>query len=73
MHYNQMMIRFTAATHQDLLDSLKRQKLIIDDWKKLVILLIDEVYIREDVVYNKHTGWILGSADVGDINNHLDR
>ena len=43
-HYNQTTIGFTAATDKDLLDSLERQKLT-DDWQKLVILLIDEVYI----------------------------
>ena len=66
-HYNQTMIGFTAATDKIILDSLERQKLT-EDWQKLVILLIDEVYIREDV---EHTGRILGLVDVGDINNHL--
>ena len=31
------------------------------------------MYIREGVVFDKHTGEIVGFTDVGDINNHLDR
>ena len=26
------------------------------DWEKHVVLLMDEMHIREDVVYDKHTG-----------------
>ncbi len=26
------------------------------DWQKLVVLLLDEMHIKEDLVYNKHTG-----------------
>ena len=41
------------------------------EWHKFVILLIDEMYIREDLVYNKHTGKMIGFTDLGNINNHL--
>ena len=41
------------------------------EWHKFVILLIDEMYIREDLVYNKHTGRLIGFTDLGSINNHL--
>ena len=42
------------------------------DWQKLIItLLLDKVYIREEVVYKKHTGQNLSLSNVGDINNHL--
>ena len=36
-----------------------------------MVLLIDEMYIREDLVYNKHTGKMIGFTDLGNINNHL--
>ena len=29
------------------------------------------IYIREDLVHNKHTGRLIGSTDLGIINNHL--
>ncbi len=41
------------------------------DWQRLVVILMDEMYIREGLVYNKHTGEIVGFADLGDVNNHL--
>ena len=40
-------------------------------WQKLVILLLDEMHIKEGLVYSKNTGNIIGFANVGDINNHL--
>ena len=36
-----------------------------------MLLLVDEMHIREDVVYNKHSGEIIGFANLGDINDHL--
>lgn len=38
---------------------------------KYVLLLIDEMHIREDLVYDKHSGELIGYANLGDINNHL--
>ena len=35
------------------------------------MLLIDEMYVREDLVFDRYTGKIIGFANMGDINNHL--
>ncbi len=40
-------------------------------WQISVVVLMDEMYIRERLVYNKYTGEIVGFADLGDVNNHL--
>ena len=40
-------------------------------WHKLVILLLDEMHIKEGLVYDKHTGRMIGFVELGDINNHL--
>ena len=40
-------------------------------WDKLIFLLLDEMYIREDLVYDKHTGRMIGFCNLGDINDHL--
>ena len=40
---------------------------------KLVCLLIDEIHVKEDLVYNKFTGKLIGFVDLGEINNHLTR
>ena len=42
-----------------------------EEWQKLVCLLLDEMYIREDLVYNKHTGNLVGFCNLGEVNNHL--
>ena len=39
----------------------------------LLVILIDEMHIREDLVYDKHSGRLLGFVDLGDTNNHLAR
>ena len=44
----------------------------VEDWEKYVIILMDEMYICEDLVYDKHTGALLGFTNLGDMNSHLD-
>ena len=39
--------------------------------EKLVLLLLDEMHIREDIVYSKHSGEMIGFANLGEINEHL--
>ena len=39
--------------------------------QKYVALIFDEVKIKEDLVYNKHTGEMIGFVNVTDINHHL--
>lgn len=39
--------------------------------QKHVILLLDEMKVREDVVFDKLTGEVIGLVNLGDINNEL--
>ena len=39
--------------------------------EKCVLLLLDEMHIREDLVFDKHTGAMIGFTNLGDINDHL--
>lgn len=41
------------------------------NWHKLVILLLDEMHIKESIVYNKNSGEMIGFIDLGDVNNHI--
>ena len=34
---------------------------------------MDEMHIKEDLVYNKHSGELIGFVNLGDINSHLLR
>ena len=37
----------------------------------LIAILIDEMSIKEDLVYDKHTGQVIGFVNLGEVNNHL--
>ena len=39
--------------------------------EKYVFLLLDEMHIKEDLIFDKHTGMLIGYADLGGINMHL--
>ncbi len=39
--------------------------------RKFVSLIIDEMKIKEGIVYNKATGNVISFTDIGDINNDL--
>ena len=41
------------------------------EWHKLVVLLLDEMHIRENLVYDRRTGRMIGFTNLGDINNRL--
>ena len=42
-----------------------------EEYEKCVILLLDEMHIREDLVYDKNTGTLVGFVNLGDTNSHL--
>ena len=60
---------FSTEVDRQLMKAAKLE--ICPDWHKLVVLLIDEMHIREGLVYNKHTGRMVGFVNLGDVNNHL--
>ena len=41
------------------------------EWQKLIILILDEMYIREDLVYEKRTGKLVGFVNLSDVSDHL--
>ncbi len=43
-----------------------------EHWTRYVILFLDEMHIREDLVYNKHTGALIGFTNLADITSHLE-
>ena len=60
---------FQAEVDQQLVDEV--QRLNLPDKGKYFGLLIDEMKIKEGLVYNKHTGKIIGFTKLGDINYTL--
>ena len=43
----------------------------IPDYQKHVCLIFDEVKIKEDLVFNKHTGELIGFTNIGELNECL--
>ena len=68
-HYVQSGVGFSTEVDCLLLQAMNL--MTCPEWHKLVILLLDEMHIREDLVYDKHTGKMIGFTNLGNINNHL--
>jgi len=66
-HYFEAKVGFSAEVDQQLIDAIDFSK----EGNRYVALLLDEVHIKEDLVYDKHSGSLIGFANMGDINNHL--
>ena len=42
-----------------------------EERKRNVVLVLDEVHIKEGLVYDKHQGNLIGFANLGEISDHL--
>ena len=60
---------FSVDVDVQLMKDVKMESL--PTWKKCVLLIIDEISVREDLVYDKHSDELIGFTDIGNINNHL--
>ena len=70
-HHTKAHIGFSDETDKQLMSVADVTR--IQDWQKYVVVLMDEMHIREDLIYDKHTGALLGFTNLGDVNSHLDR
>ena len=61
---------FSVTADHQLLDQIKCAKPI--HLAKYVIILIDEVYLKEGLVYNRSTGSLIGFADLGGVVQQLN-
>ena len=60
---------FSSAVDKQLMQAANINE--SPEWQKYVALVFDEMYIKEDLVYSKHTGSLIGFSNIGDINRHL--
>jgi len=60
-------ISFSTEVDQHLVDVADLSK----DRSKYVVLVIDEMHIKEELVYDKYEGSLIGFIDLGKINNDL--
>ena len=55
----------STAVDQQLMQAADISK--CPKWQKHVVLVIDEMYIKEDLVYDKNSGDLIGFANLGEI------
>ena len=68
-HYVQAATGFSTEVDRMLMKAAKVDP--CPEREKCMILLLDEMHIREDLVFDKHTGAMVGFANLGDINERL--
>ena len=68
-HWTKVTSGFQPSSFERLLVDMKYNEL--EEWQKFAVLLHDEVKIKSDLVYCKHTGELIGFANLGEINNVL--
>ncbi|SMN01853.1 hypothetical protein SPONN_126 [uncultured Candidatus Thioglobus sp.] len=61
----------SPGIHSDLNEQLKKEAAIesLPESQRYVALLIDEMKIKEDLVYDKYSGHIIGFTSLGDLND----
>ena len=70
-HYFTNNVGFQDEVDQQLLEEV--DLLSLPGTRKCVVLLIDEMKVKEGLVFNKHTDEIVGFTSLGDINDDLIR
>ena len=68
-HYVKASTGFSSDVDKMLMQAAKIDS--CPEREKNVILLLDEMHIKEDLVFDKHTGSMIGFANLGDVNEHL--
>ena len=70
-HYLNTTIGFSAEVDRELMRVAEINTCC--EYQRCVALIMDEMHVKNDLVYDKHTGSLIGFANIGDINNHLLR
>ena len=65
-------VKARSGFQDDIDEDLKREA-NVGEWKKHIVVLIDEMEITENLVYDKHETKIIGFVDIGDTNNQLSQ
>lgn len=64
-------VGFSPEVDEQLLRAANLQE--FPSYHGLSVLLLDEVHVREELVYKKHSGKLVDFVNLGDVNNHLAR
>lgn len=70
-HYVNACTGFSSEVDKMLRNAAKLDA--CPDRERNVLLLLDEMHIRQDLVFDKHSGALIGFCNLGDINDHLQQ
>ena len=68
-HYANTMIGFSDEVDKQFMEIADISSL--SEYQKCVVIILDEMHIKEGLVYDKHSGALVGFTDLGNINNLL--
>ena len=68
-HFVSTTVGFSTEVDRQLMDIANIEH--CKEHEKYVLLLMDEMYVKEDLVYDKHTGALTGFVNLGETNEHL--
>ena len=68
-HFIKSKAGFNSELDQLLAD--ESQVSTLPEWKRHVVLVLDEMKVKENLVFDKHETEVVGFVDMGDVNNEL--
>ena len=66
-----MKSKATFSSELDQLIADESQVNGLHEWKRHVVLMLDEMRVKESLVFCKHEPKVVGFVDMGDVNNRL--
>ena len=66
-YYISTTIGFSNAVDEQLMSIAN----LSEERNRNVVLVLDEVHIKEGLIYDKHQGSLIGFANLGEVNDHL--
>ena len=66
-HFAPPVTGFSSEYDKQLLDLAKKSGVL----SKHVVIMIDEMYVKESLVFDKHAGALTGFLDLGNVTTHL--
>ena len=69
IHFMKLKATFSSELDQLIADESQVNEL--HEWKRHVVLMLDEMRVKESLVFCKHEPTVVGFVDMGDVNNRL--
>lgn len=70
-HLFEARIGIQAEVNNELAEEAKLDTL--EEYQKFTCVAFDEVKVKEGLVFNKHSGQIIGFVDIGDVNDKTEQ